>query len=178
MVFNPLRTFVEAINPDGRGVGDLVVTVMDEKAPIPLMRYATGDRMQRLSAAQLDMATRAGWRAAGVPVVALHGRAKDRLPGRLHVDLFKEALYADPEVARQLSGAHRIQVEKGGIRWVVQRRCNDETDGARLAERLYAEIAPRLPLQVLDIQVSGYEQFPFGKTIDYERKFSYLSSLG
>lgn len=178
MVFNPLRTFVEVINQDNHGIGDLIVTVMDEKTPIPLMRYATGDRVQRLSATQLDLAARAGWHAPGVPVIALHGRAKDQLPGGGHVDLFKTALYRDPVIARQLTGAHRIVPVGAGLRWEVQAGRGAKEDLVTLAARLHAQLMPALPGRSMSVVVLDYDDFPYGRTIDYERKFSYLTSPG
>lgn len=168
MVFNPLRTFVEVINPDAHGVGDLVVTVMDETAPVPLLRYATGDRMQLVSPNALPD----GITPPNLPLIALHGRARDQLPGGGHVDLFKEALYRDPAVARQLSGAHRISIESGAIRWEVQAVRGTTADLGKLANSL----RNALPAQfgsTLRAVCLPYDEFSYSKTIDYERKFVY-----
>ena len=176
LVFNPLRTFIEIIAPDQAGVGDLLVTVMDENAPIPLMRYATGDRMQAFTPAQLSAAAArlpAGVALPTVPMVALHGRAKDRLAGGGHVDLFKESLYRDVAVARHLSGAHRISLNGEAVCWEVQRARGATADCAELAGRLHDDLAPRLPGRPLSVSVLAYEAFPHGRTIDYERKFVY-----
>lgn len=176
MVFNPLRTFVEVVNQDIHGIGDLVVTVMDERAPIPLMRYATGDRMQMLTGKRIAAVSDQlppGMALPTAPVVALHGRDKDRLPGGGHVDLFKEALYRDPGIARELTGAHRITIEGGTLRWKVQARRGAAEDLASLAERLHAQLIPILPDRSLNVVVQGYDAFPYGRTIDYERKFGY-----
>lgn len=171
MVFNPLRTFVEVINPDAHGVGDLVVTLMDEAAPVPLLRYATGDRMQLISPNALpDDIT-----PPNLPLIALHGRARDQLPGGGHVDLFKEALYSDPAVARQLSGAHCISIESDAIRWEVQAVRGTSTDLDELASSLQRDLAPRLDAE-LRVVCQPHVDFPYCKTIDYERKFSYLDS--
>jgi phenylacetate-CoA ligase len=172
MVFNPLRTFVEVINTDTHGVGDLVVTVMDEAAPVPLLRYATGDRMQLISPNALpDDIT-----PPNLPLIALHGRARDQLPGGGHVDLFKEALYRDPAVARQLSGAHRITTEGSAIRWEVQMVRNAQVDSSSLTGHLQADLTPRLAGRPLTLVSHDYAAFPHGKTLDYERKFVYLAS--
>lgn len=172
MVFNPLRTFVEVINQDEHGIGDLVVTVMDEQAPIPLMRYATGDRMQLVERGRSVLAGH-DLAVPAVPMVALHGRDKDRLPGGGHVDLFKEALYRQPAVARHLSGAHRISIMPGGIRWEVQARRGATEDLASLAAGLHARLVPALPGRTLSVAVLGYDAFPYGRSIDYECKFVY-----
>ena len=176
MSFNPLRTFIEVINTDAHGVGDLVVTVMDETTPVPLMRYSTGDRMQLLPRALLLEAAKmvpGGLRLPSAPMIALHGRAKDRLSGGGHVDLFKESLYRHPDVARHLSGAHRIIPEGDTIRWEVQAVRGATSDLASLADRLHADLAPRLAGRTLAVTVHDYDAFPYGKTIDYERKFVY-----
>lgn len=176
LVFNPLRSFIEVINPDAHGVGDLVVTVMDETTPVPLMRYSTGDRMQLLPRSLLLDAAKmlpGGLRFPSAPMIALHGRAKDRLPGGGHVDLFKETLYRHPDVARHLTGAHRIVPEGDAIRWEVQAVRGTGADLSSLASRLYADLAPRLAGRSLAIVPRDYDSFPYGKTIDYERKFVY-----
>lgn len=176
LVFNPLRSFVEVINTDADGVGDLVVTVMDETTPVPLMRYSTGDRMQLLPQAVLLEAAKqvpGGLRLPSAPMIALHGRAKDRLEGGGHVDLFKEALYRHADVARHLTGAHRIVPDGLSVRWEVQAVRGTETDLSSLALRLKADVASRLAGREVAVTVHDYDAFPYGKTIDYERKFVY-----
>jgi phenylacetate-CoA ligase len=176
LVFNPLRTFIEVINGDEHGVGDLVVTVMDEMAPVPLMRYSTGDRMQLLPRSRVLEAARlvpGSLNLPSAPMIALHGRAKDRLTGGGHVDLFKESLYRHPDVARFLSGAHRIALAGDVIKWEVQAGRGTNTDLSALADRLHNDLAPRFPGRELAITAHDYDAFPYGKTIDYERKFVY-----
>ena len=174
-VFNPLRTFIEVIEPDVHGVGDLVVTVMDKAAPVPLMRYSTGDRMQFISPAALRAAAAEmprGLNLPPLPVIALHGRAADRLPGGGHVDLFKSALYSQPEVARHLSGAHRISIESDAIRWEVQAVRGTAADLNELASSLRRALPPQSG-PTLEVICLPSEDFSYGKTIDYERKFVY-----
>lgn len=176
MVFNPLRTFVEVVNQDDQGIGDLIVTVMDESAPIPLMRYATGDRAQKLPKARLDAASSllaSGCRPLGTPLILLLGRGRDRLLGGIHVDHFKAALYGDPEIAKCVSGAHRIVQDEVGLRWEVQARRVFADDPNSLSERLKSVAARMMPVHPLTVQVKAYDQFPHELSIDYERKFVY-----
>lgn len=176
MVFNPLRTFVEVISQDGHGAGELVVTVMDESAPIPLMRYATGDRAMLLPKARLEAAAPvlpAGWPMPGAPLVVLHGRAKDRLPGGLHVDHFKAALYADPETARHLSGAHRIIADGNRLRWEVQVARGSPEPTQSMSDRLQASASRLIPGNDIEVSIIAHDRFPHGLTLDYERKFIY-----
>lgn len=175
MVFNPLRTFVEVINPDTHGVGDLVVTVMDKAAPVPLMRYCTGDRMQFISTtAILEAAAEVpgGLALPSLPLIALHGRASDRLPGGGHIDLYKAALYRQPEVARHLTGAHRISIEPDAIRWEVQAVRGTAADLNELANSLRNAL-PTQSGTTLKALCMPYDDFSYSKTIDYERKFVY-----
>jgi phenylacetate-CoA ligase len=176
MVFNPLRSFIEVINRDQNGVGDLVVTMMDETTPIPLMRYSTGDRMQLISRATLQEVAKTipgGLSLPSAPMIVLHGRAKDRLTGGGHVDLFKEALYRKPEIARHISGAHRISIDGETVRWEVQAVRGDDADRAALSRQLHTDIATRLPGRQVVVIVHDYDAFPYGRIIDYERKFVY-----
>lgn len=179
LVYNPLRTFVEVVNRDARGVGDLLVTLLDKQTPILLMRYATGDHMQLISHKALSGALAdCGLTLAlpTLPVVALHGRAKDRLPGGGHIDLFKAALYQHPHIARHMSGAHYLSVGDGHIHWCVQAGKGVQAEDSQTQTRastLRDTLAPQLPGQQLTVEVQSYEGFTQGKTIDYERKFMY-----
>ncbi len=184
LVFNPLRTLVETVSPDAHGVGDLLVTMLDRQAPVPLIRYATGDRMQHVPPEALAAAISEFGLALplpSLPVVALHGRAKDVLPGGGHIDLFKAALYRHPALAREISGAHRLSlVEDGSLRWEVQAgkgRSLNQDQLQTMAATLNEALAPQFPGQALRIEVHDYSAFPHGKTIDYERKFTYWQPM-
>ena len=178
LAFNPLRTFVEIISPDAEGIGDLVVTVMDMKTPVPLMRYRTGDKASIVDLAHLKRCMPQGGsklRPPSLPIIALHGRAKDYLPGGWHVDMFKEALYTRPETARHVSGAFRISSDEEGMRWDVQigRDVNVERD--TVADALQESLG-RCGMEnagVVRITCHAYADFPYGQGIDYERKFTY-----
>jgi len=179
LVYNPLRTVVEIAAPDAHGAGDLLITMLDCHAPIPLIRYATGDRMQCISPEVLA----AGQHAFGLtlslpslPVVALHGRAKDVLPGGGHIDLFKAALYQNPVLARDMSGAHRLSLDNGQMCWKVQAgkgQLLNQDQAQTMAATLRETLVPLLSGQLLAVEVLPYEAFSHGKTIDYERKFTY-----
>ncbi len=181
MGFNPLRTLVEIISPDEHGVGDLVVTVLDMDAPVPLMRYRTGDRASTIDHETLKTClAKHGIRSVLplLPVIALHGRAKDVMPDEWHVDHFKNALYQTADIARQLSGAFRVSFEDDGITWEVQQAVDawancDETAAALKKCLLDSRDTPTRPVHV---RCFDYAAFPYGQSIDYERKFTYWVS--
>lgn len=179
LVYNPLRTAVEIAAPDAAGLGDLLVTMLDRQTPIPLIRYATGDRMQHIQPEALAALARESGMdlpLLSLPVVALHGRAKDSLPGGGHIDLFKAALYQHPHIARHMSGAHHLSAIDGRLHWCVQANKGVQAEDSQAqtwASTLHDTLAPQLPGQQLTVKVQSYEQFTQGKTIDYERKFMY-----
>ena len=76
--FNPLRTFIEIVEPDQYGYGRIAVSILDPEAPVPLMWYQTGDVGRLLDAiAAGDIARRHGVTLpGGLPrkLVALQGR--------------------------------------------------------------------------------------------------------
>jgi phenylacetate-CoA ligase len=176
--FNPLRTFVEVIAPDANGVGDLVVTVMDVNTPVPLMRYRTGDRAALIDHSRLARCMAAhGVQTArlALPIIALHGRAKDCLPGGWHVDMIKQALYQQAAIARCVSGAFRISPCDDGMLCEVQLARDAMADCATVAASLEVLLQIDRADQGLKLSVKcfNYPDFPYGQTIDYERKFTY-----
>jgi phenylacetate-CoA ligase len=67
---SPETAFLEIVDPDAAGVGDLVVTTLSNDY-MPLVRYRIGDLVQRLPDA-----------AASDPAYIVHGRARDALRQR------------------------------------------------------------------------------------------------
>jgi phenylacetate-CoA ligase len=191
LVFNPLRSFVEIDAIDEHGVGDLLVSVLDTSTPIPLLRYKTGDRARWLSTDELELALRESDMKLSIPrlpMIALLGRAKDRLPGGGHVDEYKHALYQDPELAVHVSGAFRLTKSdsNNGMIWEVQIRQGDDIDIEMLTSkmsRLLADTPGDMGgtssgndtnhANSTTLICYKFEDFPYGKTIDYERKFVY-----
>lgn len=175
-VYNPLRCYVETVGADAAGFGDLTVSMTDIESALPLLRYQTGDVARLFSRQDIARACeRARFPPPGrltLPIIALKGRAKDQLPDGTHIGQYKDALYAHRDIAFRLTGAFRL--EHAGERMLIHaqlRRGFQAEDGLR--ERLAAEFPGAIsPEQVC---VWGYEQFPYGMTLDYERKFSYYS---
>jgi phenylacetate-CoA ligase len=170
--FNPLRTFVEVVDPDASGFGRLTISMLDPSQPIPLLRYQTGDEarlLDRESAAELLRAVNPSL-AGDLPpaLVALRGRSKEVLPNGSHVGIYKDALYADPQIADGISGAFRVVF--AGTSCTLHVQCAAGTrppDGRALLDALPPAARPK------DVVFWPYDRFPFGMTVDYERKFAY-----
>ena len=175
LVFNPLRVFVEIDSVNDHGEGDLLVSVLDDTIPIPLLRYKTGDKANLISPDQLESV----WKRSGItlpiprlPMIALHGRSKDVLPNNGHVDEYKHALYQQTHIAESLSGAFRLSLQQNGVLWEIQLR-----QGAKKQSELVSSQLQTMAVKfrnLTNIVLYDYDNFPYGKTIDYERKFNYL----
>ena len=172
--FNPLRTFIEVTEPDARGYGQLTISMLDAELPLPLLRYQTGDVARLLDADETSGVLRR--HGLDVPealprtLLALEGRASETLPDGSHVGAYKDALYADHAVARQLTGAFRLIASEDGCTMHVQLAPSHEPAADLERRILQALPASARPVRLV---VWPYDRFPFGMTIDYERKFSY-----
>lgn len=174
MVFTyaPSRTFVEVHAPDAEGYGRLTVSMLDPALPIPLLRYQTGDVVKRLDAREVETVLAAHGLTLPEPVpdhlLALRGREREALPNGATVGLYKDAIYADPSVADRLSGAVRLACAGSTVELHVQLApaCADDRGIApSIAAILPAHARPH------EVVVWPYDRFPFGMTLDYERKF-------
>lgn len=178
-VYDPRRIFVEVADAAPNGFGALTISTLDPSLILPLLRYQTGDRAKLLNrkrvADALDAAGHAGMTLPVLPVLAVAGRDQDFLPdGRALLD-FKDALYANPRLADQLSGAFRVECNGLDCRIHLQQRVGCDGDELAIIDQLEALI-PRSDRGVQDsIQVWSHADFPFGQSLDYERKFSYYT---
>lgn len=171
--FNPLRTFIEVDEPDAGGYGRLTVSMLDPTLPVPLLRYQTGDLVRRLEpeavAAVLEHHGVEVPAAMPPDLIALVGRERDALPNGSHVSAYKDALYADADVARDVTGAMRVVASGAACTMHVQLARGREAGPA-----FHARVRAALPTaaQPADVVFWPYQQFPYGMTLDYERKFA------
>lgn len=181
--FNPLRSWVEVHDPDGSGIGELLVTMMDRKVSVPLPRYSTGDRVSWINEEVLEEVPQAVAKAFGqlpFPAIAVHGRERDQLSDDWHIDELKAMQYRDPKVARQLSGAFRCAVVDETLHWHLQLAADatDSTSDVQAQLRLLTARAPEKSSESEpSIHVFPYAEFPYGMRLDYERKFRYQGDL-
>jgi phenylacetate-CoA ligase len=173
--FDPLRTFIEVDQPDDHGFGGMTTSMLDPDRTVPLLRYQTGDIVRLLDHGHVvEAAHRHGVAlAADLPrtLLALRGRENEALPNGAHVGFYKDALYADHQIARHLTGAFRVTFTGTQCAMHVQLAASQTTPHAVLERGILDPMPPHLRPEALVLW--AYEQFPFGMSLDYERKFSY-----
>jgi phenylacetate-CoA ligase len=171
--FNPERTFIEVADRDGDGYGKMTVSTLNPDRSLPLLRYQTGDVARLLDRDTVAAtARRHGLQLRDLPValLALQGRDRETLPNRVPVGVYKDALSANRELARYITGAVRLTFAGNRCTMHVQLVRGQAPEPAieqDILQELPADIRPaRLVLW-------PYAAFPYGMGLDYERKFSY-----
>ena len=173
--FSPERTFIEVHEPDGDGFGRMTTSMLDPALAIPLLRYQTGDIVRRLDPAAVLACARRHAVELPLPLpghlLAVRGRDREALPNGSHVAIYKDALYADREVADRVSGAVRLVCDESGCTMHVQLAAAGR-HAAGLAERLERVIPDASRPE--RIVCWPRDRFPFGMQLDYERKFTHF----
>lgn len=194
MQYFPMRTYVETIPGDddqpadpATPCGQLVVSVLDPHARLPLIRYRTGDRVATMPYTRLEAVMRLFGREDLLPAWKLplgviwgrnpHVQTHDGPISPAHV---KEALYADFDLAARVTGAFVIQSppargdgEPCRPTLIVQLK-QGESGPAYLADRL-AERLSRYTAAQVDLRLAAYRDFPVGMELNYERKCRYVA---
>lgn len=174
--YDPQRIFVE-FDGDQR----LLVTTVSPATRIPLIRYRTGDQGAFVS---LPRELSGALQAAGVPVdelnglplVAIFGRGQHvgSGPAAVYPEAVKEALYGNPELARQTTANFRLTSVDGKVKLRIQ-LSPGVSPGGELDRAFASEIARYVRAPVL-VTAETYETFSDGMALDYERKFAYLEA--
>ncbi|HTV00821.1 MAG TPA: hypothetical protein VMF13_09800 [Luteitalea sp.] len=170
--FDARRLFVEIVEPDADGFGRLVVSLLDAELPIPLLRYETGDVARLVDPHHVrELAAQHGLPLPGAlpdRLLLLRGRVREVLPNGSHVTVYKDAIYADHAVADVLTGAVRLTGDAASLTLHVQL-----VPGVTRTTGIAAALRDALPADARPtaIEVWPYAAFPFGMTLDYERKF-------
>jgi phenylacetate-CoA ligase len=175
LAFNERRTLIESLDPDQNGYGRLTISMLDTTLPVPLLRYQTGDVVRWLDPSRVTIALlRRGIALPGplpASMLALAGREKEQLPDKSYVGTYKDALYADADIADWLTGAFRVTPIETGFVIVHVQLVQGAKVPADFADRVRAVLG--IPAFAGQVVVSRYEDFPYGMGLDYERKFAY-----
>ncbi|MCP3661396.1 MAG: hypothetical protein GY696_02700 [Gammaproteobacteria bacterium] len=172
-VYNPIRTYIEILDRSDTGYGDLTLSVVDPDAPIPMLRYNTGDAGRLIDPDALKQLMKSQSEREnplpGLPMIAICGRNKDALPDNRNILHYKEALYCHPDIADSLTGAFRLN-QSDDNRWAIHIQLGRDKQLTTADQQRLQTI---MPSPEIDVVLWNYEQFPYGMTLDYERKFTY-----
>ena len=176
--FDPLRTFIEVTSADPDGFGRMTTTMLEPECMLPLLRYQTGDIVRLLDRDEVCRVARRHGQTLDsnqlpAALLALRGREKEALPNGSHVGVYKDALYADHRTARRLSGAFRLEFDGERCTMHVQ-LTRPHTPHLSIEEAILRALPPRVRPSRLVLW--PYDRFPFGMTLDYERKFTFYQS--
>ncbi|MEO6561567.1 MAG: hypothetical protein ABIN99_00760 [Nitrosospira sp.] len=172
--FNPLRAFIEIVNANQAGYGEMTLSTLNSEVLLPLLRYQTGDIACLLDPDAVGEVIRR--HELIIPgdlprsLLALRGRDKEALPNGSHVGFYKDILYADHWIAKHLTGACRLIFFGTEFTMHVQ-LARPHAPHSSLDQGISQAIPAAIrPLRVV---LWSYESYPFGMGLDYERKFSY-----
>lgn len=174
--YSTAQICVECVSDESAptGYGQLTITPLAKDAPLPLVRYQTGDLIGMFSPDELEQmlasAAQPHLRCWNMPVVALRGRDSEET-GAANVSSVKDSLYRNHELADAITAAFKLESRNGEFILHLQLR-SDDPPPADFETRLRAELPETIRRST--IKLWPYMGFPFGMRLDYERKFKYL----
>jgi hypothetical protein len=172
--YDPRRIYVEFDS-----AGRLLLTTLDPRTRVPLIRYAPGDRGSFLPLTpelQASPALRGiSWSdLANVPVVMIHGRGDHVLASGVAVfpEAVKEGIYHDPSLAALTTANFRLRSD--GITARVRIQLAPGIAATADIERRFSDAIALYAGTVPQVSCEPYGSFGNGMALDYERKFPYL----
>ena len=180
MQYHPSQTYIESID-DPAGSPQLVVSMLDRRLKIPVIRYNTGDTVETMTYGQLQAILarhecQSLVPALHLPVGIIWGcrRPADRDKRQPITQMeVKEALYSDFDVAGQLTANFRIETHDDKTTILIQGKDN-ATAPASLAPRLAENLRIYTDAE-FDLRVLPYREFPYGLDHNYEKKNVYVT---
>jgi len=179
-VYYPMRSFIESIPLDGWPGGELAVSHTALDLPMPLFRYRTGDLVRLIPYRRLEevlarLAPDLALPGLRLPCAAVFGR-RDGLElgrSRVTIEMLKEALFLDGEVASAVTGFFRAGTDGAKtLTMEVQLRAG-RAPGDEIEDRLVQALRVTLPRSV-DHRIRLYPHEAFPQHTTYERKHHYL----
>lgn len=172
--FDPARFYIEsAPHRDGR---ELVFTSLSAARRVPMIRYASGDLGDVMTPLGLCQALDCVGLLALQPTLPLPcgwvaGRENgiQTAAGHLRVEDLRHGIYGDLDVARAVTGHFTVHGSGGAKRAAVQLRHGVAVSTPlRKATELALFSATDITLAT---DLYTYEEYPFGKDLNYEMKF-------
>lgn len=179
--YDPRQVYIEN-DRDERERDRVLITTLDKRRKIPLIRYATNDWARVYPYDELIEILRACGRldlapAYPLPCFAMWGRGRGvQLDGRMiYPEQVKEALYADHDVAGALTGDFQIKALAGGRLHASfqlnQRGLPADPLDAKLTEALRRYVPVDVALELIP-----FEDFHHNVPLSFQQKRHYLAS--
>jgi hypothetical protein len=179
MYYYPTNTFIEIINKDNDGFGDIVITNLDLKMKTPLIRYNTGDRGKLLNiddfrSVLMEFGEKFEPRLA-LPLIAITGRTNEYANNSqiiINSDLVKEALYRDDTAASYITGHFKIKNDIDGVCVYVQAK-KGKNNFEMITETIKQHLK-ELAERDVKVKIVAYESFGYDVDLNYEVKWKHL----
>jgi phenylacetate-CoA ligase len=179
MQYFPQQTFLETI-PDQSGRPVLLVSLLDKRLKIPLIRYQTGDEVKLLGHHEVKTILKRHGKESLIPEFNLPfgfiwgKRLSLELDGgeSISPNQVKEALYLDFNIAGRVTGNFRLSKEGRHARLLVQLR--PEAESFRDMANILSQNLKDYTQVETEIRFLPYKAFPYGMDHDFERKNQYI----
>jgi len=172
MYHYPMKTYAEVVSIDENGFGSLILTNLDKNSKMPLIRYNTRDKAKifdyNLFLKILKKHGISGKPAFNLPIISVFSRENSCLKykgKKISCEDVKEALYLNKEIAEKITGYFRLSNSVIEIQLRENKECDWKLK-SKLEKEIYNLTGVKMP-----IKVYRYKDFPYGMTLDYERKF-------
>lgn len=177
--YDPRAYFIETSKPGARQ-GEMILTTLDRRRKIPLIRYNTRDIVdllphERLAELLIEIGRPDLLPPFKLPFLIVWGKHKgvDTAEGRtVYPEEIKEALYADPFVASRATGYFFLERSTEGVRLLLQLR-----PGATATEELKEKLKIQLSVFTavpIEIHLFDYTQYPYFQNQSFDRKAVYF----
>lgn len=165
---------------DANGACQLVVTMLDRKRKLPIIRYNTEDCVEVRDYHALAASLRElGWEdllpSPKLPFGIVWGKHRPLVmpdDGEVFHEDVKEALYANHKLAASVTGNFRLQAAGPRLDVLVQAAPGAEPTPQQV-DLLRGDVSELLQRDV-NVRMIPYADFPYGMTLDYERKRQYF----
>lgn len=166
------RTFLEIVNQDKKGFGEMVFSNLDKSAKMPLMRYNSQDIGKLFSYDEIkEILIKNGYNKLvpelKLPIAAISGRSGKFVSfnkKKITPEEIKEAIYRDFSVANSITGYFRL-----GKKLEIQLKKKIKPDKSiekKLQKRIFQLVNINIPIKLYE-----HEKLPYGMCLDYESKF-------
>ena len=166
------RTFLEIVNQDENGFGEMVFSNLDKNTKMPLIRYNSQDKGKLFSYDEIrKILIKNGYPELvpelKLPIAAISGRCRKFIlfnRKKITPEEIKEAIYRDFSVANSITGYFRLGK-------TLEIQLKEKIKPSKSIEKKLQKCIFQLVNINIPINLYEYQKFPHGMCLDYETKF-------